>query len=118
MWEEKQAELRSFLSQHSLFHSSAAEKVQHLWLRQGDRKCPVESPWDQLTPEQFCPSAVPTLPDPSSLLAAQVLLLSFSQFGCWEASKAGTTALPPLGRVAQVSLRTVGKDITRHLAWP
>lgn len=33
------------------------------------------SAWHQLTPEQFCLSAVPTLPDPSSLLAAQVLLL-------------------------------------------
>lgn len=37
MWAEKQAELRSFLSQ--LFPSSAAEKFWHLWLRQGDRTC-------------------------------------------------------------------------------
>lgn len=85
MWEEKQAELRSF-SQPTLTlpqlcgrEVSLPFKVQHAWLRQG----PVQVRdilWNQngkLSQEQFCLSAVATLPEHSSLLGSRGLAPSF-----------------------------------------
>lgn len=89
-------------------------KVQHSWLRQGHR-------WNQhgeLTPEQFCFSAVAPLPDCSSFLGAEDLLPHFSQFDYWETSKAGATALPPSGWWLRCPSWQWVKNITCHLAWP